>query len=622
MKFKSIKLKYTMIGLVICLISLLLTSIFSYLVASNIASDLCNKRIHEVVTKNSIMIDAWFNNRKTMIDILSQDIEASQNFTSAHLMNFVKSKVKIYKKDVIDCYIGYEDNKKKLISGVDWTPPADYDCTKREWYKRAKASNDVIFTEPYIDAMTKKLIITVAKSIKNKGEVVGVIATDIYLSEVIKAVEGAKISENSYGMLFNSNGKIVIHPQKLNLFNDKINLFNNLVKDKSYVSVKMKDYDGQEKIFNFSKINSNGWYFGIAVSTMEYQKPLKKLFIGFILAFVMSMIIGSIIMINLMNTMIKPIKYLNNTLKAFSLDMTQRVKVLGNDELGELSLSFNHMADTIEEYSKCLESKVEERTRELKQKNDLIIESIEYARAIQKSIIPDISDKLMIPREKCFSIWKPRDIVGGDIYWCKGNENEAMFILADCTGHGVPGALMSMMLTSILDTMNKDLKIHKPSKILNKANKKLKEALNQDNKDCKINDGADMAVFHIDKKNNKLTFSGAKLNLFIYLDSKVTCIKGTKFSVGYSCGKSAYYEDIDIPYNKKAVYYLTTDGYLDQNCERSKYGLGKKGFMDMLEKIGELDMQTQKKEIEEDISLKINCVPQRDDITIIGLKLE
>ena len=634
-KFKSIKVKYILTGLAICLISLFAVSVFSYIVSYNITSDLSDKWIHETALRNSAELNHWFISRQNIIDSLAQDIEASEDFSSSHLDKFVTSKMKIYKDEILDFYIGFEDNSRKLLSGIGWVAPDDYDTKSRPWYGMAIKSDKVIFTEPYKDAMTGDLVITVAKVLKSNGEVIGVVATDIYLTEVIKVVEASKVNENSYGMLLDNKGRIIAHPNPNFLptdaglksveqidWKDYKTLVNILFTKGTNGRIELRDYTGDEEFFNFSKIASNGWYFGIAMSKSEYQKPLQKLLLGFVGAFLASMFVGLIIMINLINTMIKPIKSLSDTVKDFSSDnMSVRTHISSEDEIGELGQSFNQMADTIQEYGLSLEKKVEERTRELKEKNNTIMENIGYARRLQNAIIPNLSQRLGVSPENCFSIWKPRDTVGGDLFWCRGDENHALLVVADCTGHGVSGALMSMTLSSILDATSREFSYDKPAEMLSAINERLKEALSQDENDSKINDGADLALLYIDKTNKRLVFSGAKLNMFVVSEGTTQVIKGSRDSVGYSWGRSPRFENIEVSYLEGGVYYFTTDGFLDQNYEKHKGGIGRRGFISLIQDIYHLPMEEQRKIIKDDIQEKLSNVPQRDDITVVGLKL-
>lgn len=635
--FKSVKTKYILTGFAICFISICMVSIFSYSVSYNIASDLADKRINEAVLRNSEKIDYWFNDRKHIIESLSQDIEASGDFSQQYLEKLIKNKMDTYRNEALNFYIAFEEDNRRLVMAKDWVLPEGYDTYSRPWYKMARQSNEVIFTEPYVDAVTGGLVITVAKALRNNDKLIGVLGTDIYLTDVMNIVNESKINENSYGMLLDNQGRVISHPNADFLPSEnglkeaeEINWkeYNKLIyslrstKIDSNIKMELEDYNNKQVIFNFSKVNSNNWYFGIAVDKTEYKKPLRSLLFGFIGAFLISMSVALIIMLKLIKTMITPIKELNNTVKKFSCNnMSERVKVSSKDEIGELGNSFNNMAATIQEYSISLEKKVEERTHELKEKNDTIMESIEYARTLQKAIIPIISEKLGIDKENCFSIWKPKDIVGGDMFWCRRNGKEALLAVADCTGHGVPAALMSMTLSSIIDAVSRECSYANPAEMLSLINVRLKEVLSQRKDDYKISDGADMALLYIDTENKKLVFSGAKLNMFVVLEGKANMVKGTKSSIGYSFGKAFESENIVVPYVEDGIYYFTTDGLLDQNQELNTGGMGKKRFMSFIENICELPMKEQRKIIEEDIKQKLAKVPQRDDITVIGLKL-
>lgn len=635
--FKSVKTKYILTGIIICLISICTISIFSYTVSYSITSDLSDKIINEAVLRNSSEIDYWFSNRQHIIESLSQDIEASGDFNQEYLVKLIKSKMEIYEKESLNFYIAFEDNQRNLIMGAEWILPEGYDIHNRPWYKMARNSDEVIFTEPYVDAVTGELVITVAKALRNNGKIIGVLGTDIYLTEVIKAVNASKINENSYGILLDRKGRIIAHPNKSFLpsengfrtseqidwkeYNTLVNTLNSEKIDRN-IRIELKDYNNKQVVFNFCKVASNNWYFGIVIDKIEYQKPLHKLLLGFISAFFISISIALIIMLRLIKSMIKPIKELNDMVRNFSSDnMSERVNISSEDEIGKLSNSFNNMADTIQEYSISLERKVEERTHELKEKNDTIIESIQYARTLQSAIIPILSEKLGISEKNCFSIWKPRDIVGGDLFWCRRNKKHSLLAIADCTGHGVPAALMSMTLSSIIDAVSRECSYDNPAEMLSLINIRLKEVLSQDKDSCKINDGADMALLCIDKENKKLIFSGAKLNMFVVSLGKANMIKGTNNSVGYSFDKDFQYKDIEVPYIEDGVYYFTTDGFLDQNQEFNCGGMGKKRFMCLIEGIYNLPMEKQREIIDTDIKQKLVKVPQRDDITVIGLKL-
>ena len=180
---------------------------------------------------------------------------------------------------------------------------------------------------------------------------------------------------------------------------------------------------------------------------------------------------------------------------------------------------------------------------------------------------------------------------------------------------------MSMTLSSILDATSREFGYDKPAEMLSVINERLKSALSQDENDSKINDGADLALLYIDKMNKRLLFSGAKLNMFVVLEGTTQVIKGSRDSVGYSFGRSPRFENIEVSYLEHGVYYFTTDGFLDQNYEKHKGGIGRRGFISLIQDIYHLPMEEQRKIIKDDIQEKLSKVPQRDDITVVGLKL-
>jgi serine phosphatase RsbU (regulator of sigma subunit) len=207
------------------------------------------------------------------------------------------------------------------------------------------------------------------------------------------------------------------------------------------------------------------------------------------------------------------------------------------------------------------------------------------------------------------------------MYWCRGDERFVLVAVVDCTGHGVPGALMTMTMGSILDGLPRELEGVKPSELLYKIHNRLKETLCQENKDSLANDGADVALCLIDKMDRKFMFSGAKLSLFLEKDGQVTEYKGTKHSVGYSLRKDVAYEDRHIEWIDGSVVYLTTDGLLDQHGEEGKWGIGRTGFVNVLKSVAGKSFAEQEREVERIIAERLAKVEQRDDITVVGFEI-
>ena len=168
-KMKSIKTRYLLTGFILCILSLIPISLFSYLVAHHITVDLSNKMIKEKVICTANEIDYWFKSRQNMLDALAQDIEIYEDFSDKKLHELLESKIVQYEDSTLDFYVGFADTNRTMVNAIEWDIPDDYNPTQRTWYQQAIQTDQVIFTDPYVDAMTGELVITIAKAIKIQG---------------------------------------------------------------------------------------------------------------------------------------------------------------------------------------------------------------------------------------------------------------------------------------------------------------------------------------------------------------------------------------------------------------------------------------------------------------------
>lgn len=266
-----------------------------------------------------------------------------------------------------------------------------------------------------------------------------------------------------------------------------------------------------------------------------------------------------------------------------------------------------------------LEEKVRIRTEELNEKNIKIIDSIEYAKMIQESILPS-EDELKL----CFSdyliIWKPRDIVGGDFYWAKKMDKGFIVAVGDCTGHGVPGALMTMTANSILNHITDKICNDDPALILNNLNKILKQTLHRKDANKIMDDGLNIGIVII-LKNRDILYSGAGLPLYIRDRDKFEKVKADRKGIGYRTTPDDYvFTKHYIKYDEHSVYYMTTDGFTDQNGGDKDYSYGGKRFEDVINECYQRPLTTQKEMLEESLTGYMDGEAQRDDITVLGFK--
>ncbi len=208
--------------------------------------------------------------------------------------------------------------------------------------------------------------------------------------------------------------------------------------------------------------------------------------------------------------------------------------------------------------------------------------SIEYAHRIQNSLLPNIvAVKQFLPQS--FFYWKPRDIVGGDIYYVESFENGFLAAVVDCTGHGVPGALMTMMASSGLRRITIDEGCLNPADILSRLNSIIKTSLQQDTEHVSSDDGLDDSICFVSTADKTLTYAGARLPFVYIKNSEIVMVKGDRQSIGYKkSGLDFKFTNHDIDIQDEMVFYLYTDGIVDQLGSEKRIPFGNKRFSNLL----------------------------------------
>lgn len=268
-----------------------------------------------------------------------------------------------------------------------------------------------------------------------------------------------------------------------------------------------------------------------------------------------------------------------------------------------------------------LENKVNIRTQELKESNEKINASIEYAKRLQESILPSEDDLKRLFKEN-FVIWKPRDIVGGDFFWIREIDDVIVLAVGDCTGHGVPGAFMTMTVNAVLHNIVDDLNKEDPSLILKELHIQLKQALNKNSNSNSVDDGLDVAIFSI-KKKSSLSYVGANIDLYVKRNKEIQVLNSQSKGVGYSyieINESLKNEVMQI--QEEDIFIVTTDGFLHQNGGEKNYPFGKKRLYNMIGQCEVSDLTLIKKEFENTLELYMRSKEQRDDITVFAFKLK
>jgi len=289
------------------------------------------------------------------------------------------------------------------------------------------------------------------------------------------------------------------------------------------------------------------------------------------------------------------------------------------DEIGLLSKDFAYMLERVQDSI----HEIRDKSDKLERKQKLIVDSIRYAKQIQEAILPEEDDMSML-FEEYFVIYYPRDRVSGDFYWCRQKGEKTYLAVIDCTGHGVPGAFMSMIGNTLLNQIIAENQIDDPAFILETLHIEVMMALHQEKR--MLDDGMDVCMVMIENNggdSKKITFTGAKRSLYLGSGGKVFEIKGDHRSIGGATRKNKAFKPfnnkvVDIP--KGSYLYLSTDGLVDQQS-RYKNKFGTKKFIETLQVMQTQPTEEQRRILATELKNHKSGVKQRDDITVVGVRV-
>lgn len=269
---------------------------------------------------------------------------------------------------------------------------------------------------------------------------------------------------------------------------------------------------------------------------------------------------------------------------------------------------------------KNAEAALEEKNSKLLQKNEDILDSIQYARKIQDAILPNVSS-IAKSVEDAFVLYLPKDVVSGDFYWYYKKDNKIFIAAVDCTGHGVPGALMSVVGNSILKDVIVKRGIENPAEILETLDADVNNLFQKEDSYDVMSDGMDMALAMIDLDTNVLTFSGAMRPLWIVRDGEVIDIKGDRFPIGYFYGVEKSFSNVEVDLEKGDQIYLFSDGYADQFGGEKNKKFNRKKMKELLISINSMNGEEQQGFLDYALKNWRQEIEQTDDVLIIGLKI-
>jgi serine phosphatase RsbU (regulator of sigma subunit) len=317
-------------------------------------------------------------------------------------------------------------------------------------------------------------------------------------------------------------------------------------------------------------------------------------------------------------------------------EYTQTLMLLTNlvnrvtDELKGINTQLNETMEEVnqtnEELSSTLEiahqqkEEIEAQRDKIEQHNQDITSSINYAKRIQNAILPTIEEiNTFLPN--IFILFKPRDLVSGDFYWFGIKGNKIIFAVIDCTGHGVPGAFMTLIANDLLNQIVLEKNVVEPHKILNDLHVRVRKSLRQSEND--VSDGMEIAICTIDKWAKKVQYSGAKMDLYWVQNGECKTTQADNYPIGgeqREAKREFSLNEIDI--TLPTTLYMSSDGYRDQFGGVNDKRFMSKNFRNLLFSLVDLPMEVQGEYLDQTITEWMGYKhKQIDDILVVGISV-
>lgn len=269
---------------------------------------------------------------------------------------------------------------------------------------------------------------------------------------------------------------------------------------------------------------------------------------------------------------------------------------------------------------KKAEQELLEKNVKLLQHNKDMLDSIQYASRIQEAILPDVQ-RIKNTFQDAFVLYQPKDVVSGDYYFFYQKENKAFVVAVDCTGHGVPGALMSFIANGILKEVIIKKGLEDPAEILYALDEELFLALNKNSQNAVTNDGMDVSIGVYDFAEQTFSYSGAFRPLLLVRDGNIIELEANRYPIGFYADVKKKFVTQSITMQQNDTFYYFTDGYCDQFGGERKKKFNRKQFKELLLAAQTMEMEEQEAYLQYVLLNWRQDEPQVDDILVMGIKV-
>jgi serine phosphatase RsbU (regulator of sigma subunit) len=406
--------------------------------------------------------------------------------------------------------------------------------------------------------------------------------------------------------------------------------------DENNIPIFRADLGGANRLFAVAYIPQLKWFVITAVDLQAARVFDNRLLLPFVVGGALLLLLLFTAIIWAVNRLIlSPLLGLTRAVRGVAAgDYDTPLPRAGSDELGELTRAFGAMAAQVRSHTDELETKVDERTRELatanvqmQEANKKIGDSIQYASIIQNAILPERELQQTLAGAH-FVLWRPRDVVGGDFYIFRGENQGCLLGVVDCAGHGVAGAFMTMIAHSALEVAVDAIGLSDPAALLQAMDARVRAALQTKPEYSAVATHMDAGLAYVDFAKGSVVFAGAKVSLYWCEGEEVGEIEGDRYTLG---GKHiTKFQNNSVPLRAGSTpsagvartFYLTTDGLLDQAGGQKGFSFGSARFTELMKRYAHLSLEQQRAAFAEELEKYQGGLAQRDDITLLGFRFD
>jgi methyl-accepting chemotaxis protein len=350
----KLKVKLTLLFSFLTAAILLLSSVAGYLFTKEQMTAGIQGEMQTSIISQVNKLDGWLIGKAKMLEITAATIQSTVNDGEITLP--MVAGYKTADKELSDFYFGSVEGK--MVDGSGWTPPADYDPRLRSWYKAANEQGKLVFSDPYLDMVTKQMAVSVAMPLKNtSGKARGILSEDILLQTLVDNIKTIKFHGEGYAFLFDTKGLLLAHPDQdlvsknvfeVDTLKDMSPIFKDmLAKEQGFETYR---YNGKDLLMAYQKVPSTGWILALSVPQEVIYKPLANLRWLFGLIAILSVFIVIVVTFVTAKRITKPLETLVGQVKLVaSGDLTIQMLVNGKDEIAELTIDFNKMVYNLRE---------------------------------------------------------------------------------------------------------------------------------------------------------------------------------------------------------------------------------------------------------------------------------